>query len=134
MSSNPSTDPAKGYLQKPLRESVRRYCQTIDLRDDPELIAAYRELHDEAHIWAETLTAIREAGILEMEIYMLGSRLFMVVDLPANLSWDEAMEKMAKAPRQAEWEALTARFQKASPDQKSNEKWQLMERIFHLYE
>lgn len=126
-------NPSDGYPQQRHDGPVRRYCQTLSLRDDPELVAAYRRLHDAEHIWPETLAAIRDAGILEMEIYLCGHTLFMIVELPESLSWDEAMRRMAAAPKQAEWEALTARFQQARPDQKSNEKWTLMERIFHRY-
>lgn len=128
------SSPSEGYRQPRHRGPVRRYCQTLALRDDPELIAAYRALHSSEGVWQETLSAIRDAGILEMEIYLSGNQLFMVVELPADLPWDEAMRRMAQAPRQAEWEALTARFQQASPDQKSEEKWQMMERIFHRYD
>lgn len=123
----------EGYPVKKYQGSTKRFCQTLDLRNDPELIATYRHLHSQEGVWPEVLAAIRAAGILEMEIYLIGTRLFMIVELPENLSWDEAMERMASQPRQTEWEALTARYQQADPTANSAEKWQLMERIFHLY-
>lgn len=125
---------AEGYLQKTYAGRTKRYCQTLDLRDDPQLIARYRELHDSSHVWQETLQAIRAVGILEMEIYLLGSRLFMIVETPESFDWETAMARMAAMPRQAEWEALTAQYQVADPKAGSAEKWHLMERIFHLYE
>lgn len=124
----------EGYPVRHFDCPTRRYCQTLDLRDDPELISEYRRLHSREGIWKETLEAIRQAGVLEMEIYLLGTRLFMIVELPANASWDDVMSRMAAMPRQAEWEALTARFQQASPEASSHEKWRLMERIFHVYD
>lgn len=126
-------DLTAGYPVKRFEGATKRFCQTLDLRNDPELIAAYRRLHSQQGIWPEILAGIRAAGVFEMEIYLLGTRLFMIVELPADLSWNEAMQKMAAQPRQSEWEALTARYQQASATAASDEKWQLMERIFHLY-
>ncbi len=124
----------EGYEVKKFDGTTKRYCQTLDLKDSPELIAAYRKLHSEEGIWPEILEGIKKAGVLEMEIYLLGTRLFMIVELPADADWDEVMSRMANYPRQAEWEALTAQYQKALPGATSAEKWKLMERIFHLYE
>ena len=56
--------------------------KTLDLRDSPELIAEYRKRHSQAGAWPEILAGIREVGILEMEIYILGTRLFMIVETP----------------------------------------------------
>ena len=38
----------------------------MDLKNDPELIAKYKEAHDRLHAWPEILAGIREVGILEM--------------------------------------------------------------------
>lgn len=123
----------EGYPVKRFEGATKRFCQTLDLRDDPELIATYRHLHSQEGIWPEILAGIRESGVLEMEIYLLGTRLFMIVELPAELDWNDVMTKMGTLPRQSEWEALTAKYQKAAAGAKSDEKWKLMERIFHLY-
>lgn len=113
---------------------AQRIVQTLSLHDDPELIRQYRHYHSRQGIWPEILQGIKDAGILEMEIYLLGHQLCMIVDLPDTLSWEEAMNRMAQTPRQAEWEAFVSKFQKAAADARSEEKWQRMERIFHLYE
>lgn len=34
-----------GYEMKRYGYPVKRYCQTMDLKDDPELIEKYRECH-----------------------------------------------------------------------------------------
>ena len=73
-------------------------------------------------------------GILEMEIYIIGSRLFMVVETPLDFNWDESMAKLATLSRQQEWECVVAEFQKCEPGATSSEKWRLMERMFYLYE
>ncbi len=112
---------------------IKRYCQTLDLRDNPELIAEYRKRHSEKHVWPEILEGIRSVGILEMEIYILGTRLFMIVETPVDFDWDSAMAKLATLPRQDEWENYMAEFQLAAKGASSNEKWRMMERMFHLY-
>lgn len=112
---------------------VKRYCQTLDLRNDPKLIAEYRRRHEKGNIWPEIIEGIRSVGILEMEIYILGTRLFMIVETPLDFNWDDAMTKLSTLPRQAEWEDYMSLFQQAEAGASSSEKWQMMERMFHLY-
>lgn len=122
-----------GYVQKLFGIKTKRFCQTLDLKNEPELIAAYKKLHEEGHVWREILNGIKEVGILEMEIYLLENRLFMIVETPEDFNWDESMAKLAKLPKQEEWEALTGKYQQTKDGATSSEKWRLMERIFHLY-
>ena len=124
----------EGYKVKSYSQPVKRYCQTLSLRDNPELIEAYRKAHSKEESWPEIRAGIREVGILEMEIYILGSKLFMIVETPLNFHWDKAMAKLATLPRQAEWEEYVAKFQQCAEGATSDEKWQMMERMFYLYE
>ncbi len=126
--------PATGYRVRQYSGAVKRYCQTLDLRNDPALIAEYRRRHSREEAWAEVLRGIREVGILEMEIYILGTRLFMIVETPLDFDWNEAMTRLATLPRQAEWEDYMAEFQLVKAGMTSAEKWQPMERMFHLYD
>ena len=123
----------EGYSQTLTDGRTKRYVQFLKVNDDPELIRQYRYWHSEEHHWKEIRDGIREVGILEMEIYMLGNQLVMIVDAPASLDWQEAMNRLATLPRQAEWEAFVARFQGCSAEARSDEKWQPAERIFRLY-
>ncbi|MDO4160006.1 MAG: L-rhamnose mutarotase [Prevotellaceae bacterium] len=123
----------EGYKQQDYGMETKRYCQTLDLRNDPQLIETYKKLHSQEHVWKEIIKGIREVGILEMEIYILGTRLFMIVETPLDFDWDSAMARLAELPKQSEWEALTAKYQVADANAASSEKWKLMERIFHLY-
>lgn len=43
----------KGILQKQYPFPVRRYVQTMSLRDNPELIALYRKAHSQPEFWPE---------------------------------------------------------------------------------
>lgn len=124
----------EGYPQKRYAVPTKRYCQTLDLKDDPELIQEYVKRHSEACHWPEIKEGIQSVGILEMEIYLLGTRLFMIVETPLDFEWETAFEKLATLPRQAEWEEYMSIFQVADPKASSSEKWKQMDRIFHLYE
>lgn len=124
----------EGYIQKERKGGAKRWVQTMQLKDDPALIAEYRKRHSEGKVWEEILQGIRACGLYDMEIYILGSTLVMVCEGPVDLNWDEAMAKMASGPRQAEWEDFMSIFQKCERGQKSDEKWQMMERMFHVYE
>ena len=93
----------EGYKTKEFDVPVKRYCQTMELKDDAELIRRYREAHDKEHFWDEIKEGIKAVGILEMEIYILGNRLFMIVDAPLDFDWDSAMARLATLPRQQEW-------------------------------
>lgn len=123
-----------GYPQKSYKGATKRYCQTLDLKDDPALIEEYVKRHSEALHWPVINEGIRSVGILEMEIYLLGTRLFMIVETPPDFNWEEAFAQLAKLPRQEEWEEYMAIFQQAKAGATSAEKWQQMDRIFHLYE
>lgn len=123
----------EGYGVQEYSAPVKRYCQTLDLKDDPELIAQYKKLHSEEFSWKVIRDGIRQVGILEMEIYLLDNRLFMIVETPLDFDWDSAMTKLATLPKQAEWEDTVAVFQLCKPGSSSSEKWRMMERIFRLY-
>lgn len=122
-----------GYAVKEYGQRVKRYCQMLDLKDDPELIKQYRYWHSEQGSWPEIREGIRSVGILEMEIYLTGNRLVMIVETPVDFDWDSAMARLATLPRQAEWEAFVSRFQQADANATSDQKWQMAERIFRLY-
>jgi L-rhamnose mutarotase len=108
----------------------RRYCLALDLQDDPQLIAEYRRYHE--HVWPEITQSIREAGIEDMEIYLLGTRLFMIMEVSERFSFDAKSEADRDNPKVQEWEQLMWKFQSPLPEAKPGEKWILMERIFKL--
>ena len=109
---------------------MKRYCQTLELYDDKELIEAYVAEH--AHVWEEVKAGIREVGITDMQIYIDGNRLFMIMDTTDEFDMERDYARLATLPLQAEWEAHMAKFQKAAPGATSQEKWKLMTRIFKL--
>jgi L-rhamnose mutarotase len=123
----------EGYIQTISEGKIKRYVQYLAISDDPELLTQYKKWHSEEYHWKEIRDGIRKVGILEMEIYLLGNHLTMIVDAPVDLDWQAAMNRLATLPRQAEWEAFVSKFQGCSSEARSDEKWRPMERIFHLY-
>lgn len=124
---------SEGYLSNLYSFPTKRYCQTLQLRNDSEMIAEYVKRHSESEAWPEIRRGIREVGILEMEIYIKDNLLFMIVETPLDFDWNSAMKCLSTLPRQAEWEAYMALLQGADPQATSDEKWQLMDQISHLY-
>ena len=108
----------------------KRYCLTLDLKDDAALIAEYRRYHRK--IWPEITASIRKSGIVDMEIYLLGSRMFMIMEVNDRFSFDAKAGADRANPKVRQWEELMWKFQQPLPEAKAGEKWLLMERIFKL--
>ena len=104
----------QGYKVRKYQGPVKRYCQMLNLKNDAALIAEYRKRHSEGKVWPETLAAIREVGILEMEIYILGTNLFMIVETPLDFDWDTAMARMATLPRRQNGKSICLSFNRQS--------------------
>ena len=100
---------------------------------DEEARREYIKWHSKEYSWKEIREGIREVGILEMEIYIHRNTLVMIVDTPIDFDWTTAMARLATLPRQAEWEAFVSQFQGCSAEATSDEKWQMMDRMFYLY-
>ena len=109
---------------------TRRFCLTLDLKDDPKLIAEYKRHHDK--IWPEITRSIKDSGIEDMEIYLLGTRMFMIMEVNETFSFETKAKADELSPIVQQWEKLMWNFQQALPQAKPGEKWLLMERIFKL--
>jgi L-rhamnose mutarotase len=108
----------------------RRYCLALDLKDDAQLIAEYKLYHEK--IWPEITRSIKDAGIEDMAIYLLGTRMFMVMEVNERFSFEAKAKADRENPKVREWEELMWKFQRPLPEAKPGEKWLLMERIFKL--
>jgi L-rhamnose mutarotase len=120
------------FISKRDYTCYKRYCKTLKLEDDPQLIADYEKVHLPGNTWPEITQGMIDVGILDMEIYIMGTRLFMIMDTIPEFDHDRNMAELASKPRQSEWEAFVSRFQKTSAEASATEKWQLMERIYKL--
>lgn len=125
-------DLSNGFSIKNHFVEYKRYCQTLELKNVPELIEEYKYWHKDENRWPEIPAGIREVGILDMEIYIFQNKLFMIVETPLDFDWDNSFKRLATLERQQEWEAFMSKFQVSSENASSAEKWQLMERIFSL--
>ena len=115
-----------------MKKHYKRYCKTLQLEGDPKLIEDYKRLHAMGAAWPEITAGAKEVGIIDLEIYLAGTTLFMIMDTVADFDHDQAMSNLATLPRQGEWEATVSKFQKTSADASADEKWQLIERIFKM--
>ena len=104
---------------------------TLDLRDDPAVVSAYREYH--AKVWPEVVSSLRHAGVRSMDIYLLGRRLVMVLDLQEGLELAHVFERhAASGATVGEWENLMKSFQQRAPGARDGEWWASMEQVFRL--
>lgn len=108
------------------------YCFALDLVDDPVSISEYEKIH--RSVWPEIKTSILESGIEVMDIYRVGNRLFMIMEVKEGFSFDKKTAADASNPIVQEWEQLTWKYQQALPFAAPGEKWILMQRIFTLGE
>ena len=108
----------------------RRFCLTLDLKNDPTLIAEYKRYHQK--IWPEITQSIKDSGIGAMEIYLLGTRMFMIMEVNERFSFEAKGQADRHNPKVQEWEKLMWKFQQSLPEARPGEKWLLMERIFKL--
>ncbi len=76
---------------------TKRYCLTLDLKDDPKLIAEYKRYHEK--IWPEITKSIKDAGIVDLEIYLLDTRMFMVMEVDEQFSFEKKPERIEKTQR-----------------------------------
>jgi len=109
---------------------TRRFCLTLDLKDDPALIAEYRKYHEK--IWPEITESIKNSGIVDMEIYLLGARMFMIMEVNESFSFEKKAMADQKDPKVQAWEQLMWKFQQEIAGATPGEKLLLMERIFKL--
>ncbi|UCC98990.1 MAG: L-rhamnose mutarotase [Phycisphaerales bacterium] len=115
-----------------MKTVFKRYCKSLELQDDPALIEEYKKLHAMGAGWPEITAGMKEVGIVDMEIYISGATLFMIMDTKGDFDHEQAMARLATLPRQAEWEALVSKYQKTQADASAKEKWRLVERIYKM--
>jgi L-rhamnose mutarotase len=107
----------------------QRHCLTLDLKNDPALIAEYKRYHE--NVWPEIKQSLRDAGILGMEIYLLRTRMFMIIETIDSFSFATKAELDRNNPKVMEWENLMGRFQQPfTNDARPEARWQPMERVF----
>ncbi len=115
-----------------MEKTFKRFCKHIQLKDDPKLIEEYKKLHSRGAGWPEITEGMKQIGIIDMEIYIFGTNLFMIMDTKPDFDHEKAMAQLAKLPRQTEWEILVSKYQETNQDVSAGGKWQILERIFKM--
>lgn len=110
----------------------KKICYACDLVDNPELIAEYKRHHAKGNAWPEITKNIKDSGILDMQIYLLANRLFMVLEVDETFTTERKQKMDAENPKVQEWERLMWKFQQAPPGAREDEKWLPMELIYQL--
>ncbi len=109
---------------------MKRHCLALDLKDDPLLIDKYEEYH--RNVWPEVLASLQDSGIEHMEIYRVGNRLFMIIEVGDSFSFEKKAQMDADNAKVQDWEVLMWEYQQALPMAKPGEKWLPMEKIFEF--
>ena len=111
---------------------MKRYCLTLDLKNDLELIKKYEEHHKA--VWPEIIKSIKGAGIKKMEIYRYGTRLFMIMEVNDDFSFEKKQQADKDNTKVQQWEELMWMYQQPLEGAAKGEKWMLMNKIFELTE
>jgi len=109
---------------------MARYCLTLDLKDDPALIAEYERYH--TAIWPEIRDSITGSGITNMEIFRHDNRLLMIMDTDETYSFERKAAMDRANPKVQEWEELMWKYQQPLKGAPKGVKWVLMNKIFQL--
>ena len=111
-------------------DEMKRYCLALDLKNDPSLISEYEEWHRK--VWPEIEKSILDSGIINLEIYRVDERMFMIMEADDSFTFEQKAAMDAANPKVQEWETLMWRFQQAIPGSRPGEKWRVMEKIYDL--
>ena len=103
---------------------MKKYCLTLELKNDPQLIQQYEEHH--RAVWPEIIRSIKDAGITSMEIYRLGTRLCMTMEVMDDFSFERKAEADQNNEKVQQWEELMWTYQQPWANAAKGEKWMLM--------
>lgn len=111
---------------------MKSFAQTLDLKNDPQMIASYVEWHTK--VYPEVLLALRKVGVSKMKIFLLGTHLFMYYEAPDDFDPKRDFQAYTQlTPRAGEWDTFMRTFQQkvaeASPE---DEWWSPMPEVFDL--
>jgi len=103
---------------------------TFLIKNDADVIERYKRYHREA--WPEVIARLKEIGIIEMKIFLIGRRLFMYMEAVDGFDPDRDFPKLNELPRYREWDVLMSSMQERVPEAREGEWWAAMEEVFDL--
>lgn len=107
-----------------------RHCLTLDLQNDPAKIAEYKRHHEK--IWPEVRDSLFASGVTDMELYLSGTTLFMIMDVSDDFSFERKAEMDSANPKVMEWENLMGTFMAVPEGADPVRRWTELERVFDL--
>ncbi len=110
---------------------MKSLAMTLDLIDDREAIAKYKECHRQ--VWPEVISGLRSIGVARMKIFLLGTRMFMYLEVPDGFNPATDFQSYTESsPGAKEWDELMRNFQTRLPESKDGEWWAAMEEVFDI--
>ena len=104
---------------------------TVRLKDEPGVVETYMRHHRD--VWPDVQASLTQSGVEQMDIYLLGRTLVMVVEMRSGIDYRTAFTSHASSsPRVIEWERLMKSLQTPSVEARAGEWWAVMEPVFHL--
>jgi L-rhamnose mutarotase len=107
---------------------MKRYAQTVLLKDDPETIRRYEEYH--ANPWSEVVEGTRRCGVRRIFIYRFGRHLFMFMETNDDFDLERDMPKYMEHPRARQWDELMRTFQEPLPGAPAGATWVQMREVY----
>ena len=110
---------------------MTRHVLTVRLKDEAGVVDTYTRHHRE--VWPDVQASLRQCGVEQMDIYLLGSTLVMILEMRNGLDYRTALAShAASSARVTEWEELMKSLQEPSVGAGAGEWWAVMEPVFHL--
>ncbi len=108
---------------------MQEFALTINLVDDPDKIAQYKEYH--RNVWPEVIELLQSVGIRDMKIFLLGRRMFMLMQADDAFQPERDFARLeASSTRYNEWQRTMDQFQERVPEAQPEEHWAAMEKVF----
>ena len=107
---------------------MKRFAQTVLLKDDADTISQYEAYHDNP--WKEVIQGVQDCGVLRLFIYRFGRQLFMFMETVDDFDMEQDMPKYMEHPRAREWDTLMRTFQETVPGAPEGSTWVQMKEVF----
>ena len=105
---------------------MKTFAYTLDLKNNPEIISAYKEYHKK--VWPEVLKSIRSSGVKTSKIFLLGTRLFLIIEAEEDFNF----LGYTTGQKEKDWDELMRSLQCPVKEAKPGEWWAEMELVYDL--
>ncbi|HUS15338.1 MAG TPA: L-rhamnose mutarotase [Chloroflexia bacterium] len=109
---------------------MKRFAQTVLLKDNPEVIRQYEAYH--ANPWPEVIAGNLSIGVRRVFIYRFQRQLFMFLETADDFDLERDLPKYMADPRAQEWDTLMRTFQEPVSGAPAGATWVPMTEIFAM--